>query len=140
MTDVPYRFVLHELGGMSSYFTAGGDLVARIDALGARTDWLRDELDPHRVVAVVNPDGAVTTLDWESVPGSVLVRPGANLPGETDPLTGAVGERPEWRVELDGGRLSAVVDPIGGRFSVSYDDQTGLVSSMTAIAGGSTEV
>lgn len=133
--SVPYAFVLHELGGTATYFSAAGDPVARVDALGGRAEWVWDDLVPHRLVALVNADGVVTELDWDSEPGTLVVSPGANLTAAT-PESGAGGV---WRVELDGGRVSAVTDASGGRMAVGYDD-TGLVSEVTGASGGTTQI
>lgn len=135
--EVAYAYLLRELGGIVTYFDADGDPVMRTTGLDERTDWLWDSGVPHRLLGVVNPDGVVTALDWESEPGAVLVAQGANLPGETDPVTGETGEVPVWRVELDGGRVAAVVDPIGGRTRVGYDE-TGLVTELSGASGATT--
>jgi RHS repeat-associated protein len=136
---VEYAFVLHELGGTVSYYAASGVLLARVSALDERTDWVRDEAVPARLVGVVSPDGIVTRLDWDD-PGVVLVTPGVNLPGEIDPVTDEVGPVPVWRVELDGGRVATVVDPVGGRFEVGYDRVSGLVSGVSSPSGGNTQL
>jgi RHS repeat-associated protein len=138
--EVAYAYVLRELGGAVTYFDAAGDPVMRTTALDERTDWLWDRLVPHRLLGVVSPDGVVTTLDWESEPGAVVVTQGANLPGETDPVSGETGDVPVWRVELDGGRVSAVVDPVGGRTDVEYDDHSGLVAGLSGASGATTHV
>lgn len=134
-----YAYIVHELGGTTTYYDAAGNPLARVTGVGEQTSWIWDELVPDRLVGVVNPDGMTTLLDWESEPGAVVVRPGANLPAETDPVTGERGEMPVWRVELDGGRLTGVVDPNGGRISVAYDDD-GLVTGTTSVSGASTEI
>lgn len=133
--EVPYAFVLHELGGTSTYFSAEGDPVASIDAFGARTTWVWDEGVPHRLLAVENPDGVRVALDWDREPGSVVVRPGANLGTTEGDGSGGV-----WRIGLDGGRVTSVTDAAGGRISVDYDDDSGLVTSVTGVSGGTTNV
>jgi RHS repeat-associated protein len=136
---VEFSFVLHELGGTVSYFTESGLLAVRVSALDERTDWLWDAGVPGRLLGAVDPDGVVTVLDWQD-PGFVLVTPGVNIPGEVDPVTGEVGVVPVWRVELDGGRVSAAVDPTGGRYLVGYDPGSGLVSGVSSASGGSTAI
>lgn len=138
--SVRYRFALHELGGTATYFSEAGDPVARITALGEVTTWVWDDLVPHRLLGVVNPDGVVTSLDWATEPGAVLLRQAANLPGEADPVSGEVAPVPVWRLVLDGGRVVSVVDPAGGRVEVGYADDSELVSSLSAVSGGATEV
>lgn len=139
-TEIPYSFTLTELGGTVTSYNAAGDPITQISAVGARTDWMWDELVPHRLIAIVNPDGMVTSLDWDSEPGAVLVTAGVNLPGETDPVTGEVGAVPVSRIELDGGRVSSVVDAAGGRTTVDYDDDTALVSAISNPSGATTSV
>lgn len=139
--EVRFRYVLHELGGAATYFNEAGDPVVRTTAAGERTDWSWDPSTPHRLRGTVNPDGIITTLDWESGgPGTILVTQGANLPGEIDPVTGEVGPVPVWTVDLDGGRVAAVVDPLGGRTVVGYDRVTGLVSALSGGSGSTTRI
>jgi RHS repeat-associated protein len=139
---VDYRFVLHELGGMDAYFDAQGEPVARLDVFGAREEWRWDPLVPHRLVEHVDTDGVATELDWESEPGALIVRPAANVAtppaGEDDPDAGARGA--VWRVELDGGRAAAFVDPVGGRTRLEFDESTGLLAAVGGPAGGVTRV
>jgi RHS repeat-associated protein len=137
--EVSYQFVLHELGGTVTYFNEAGDPVESTTATGERTNWIWAPSMPHRLLGVVSPDGFVTTLDWDD-PAAVLVTQGANLPGETDPVTGEVGPVPVWRIELDGGRVAALMDPVGGRTEVGYDRATGLVSTISGESGGTTQV
>jgi YD repeat-containing protein len=129
-----YASVLHELGGTVTYFDADGDPVAREAASGDRTDWRWAGRGSHRLVAAVSADGAVTSLDW-SDDGSVVVVPGANV---SHPLEGS-GVGGEWRVEVDRGRLSAVVDPVGGRTEVGYRPD-GLVRELSTPSGAATQV
>lgn len=136
---IPYAFTLTELGGTITYLTGDGDPIARVTATGERHDWVFDVSVPHRLVATINPDGVETTFDWESEPGTVVVTQGANLPGETDPVTGEAGEIPVWRVELDGGRAVAVVDPTGGRVTFGYGDD-GVLTRVAGVSGASTEI
>jgi len=129
---VEYAYVLHELGGVRTYFSAAGDPVARTSPDVGRIDWVWAAPGEHRLSAIVGPDGIATALDW-SDPAEILVRPGANVtapPAES----GADGG---WRVRLDGGRLSRVVDPVGRDTRVGYGP-AGLVSRITTAAGAST--
>lgn len=138
--EVEYAFVLEELGGTVTYFAESGNPAVRVTAEGERTDWLWSATAPNRLAGVVNPDGVVTALDWDSEPGAILVTQGANLPGELDPVTEERGELPVWRLELDGGQLSRIVDPSGGVVHVDYDDTNGLLHSVHGVSGASTEV
>jgi len=134
---VPYAFELHQLGGVVTYYAASGLPVVQTSASGARTDWMWHPQRPGVLSGVVDPDGVVTTLDW-SDPGSVLVTPAANLPGEVDPVTGVAGSAPTWRVRLDGERIADLEDPTGGRYIIHYDRVSGLVSRVGTPSGGST--
>jgi RHS repeat-associated protein len=138
--EVDYSFVMHELGGTATYYDEHGNPVASESALGRRTEWLWDASITNRLRAVVNPDGVVTTLDWERDPGNVLVTAGTNIPGETDPVSGEAGTPPVWRVALDGGRVTAVVDPVGDRLELSYGPAGGLVTGLSGVSGGSTRI
>lgn len=139
---VAFEYVLHELGGMDTYFDAQGEPVARVDVFGAREEWRWDAHVPHRLIAHVDPDGVSTELDWESEPGALVVRPAANLVAPADdgedPDAGARGA--VWRVELDAGRAAGIVDPVGGRTRFEYDESTGLVVAAGGPAGGATHV
>jgi hypothetical protein len=70
---VEYAYVLRELGGVITYFSQAGDPVARVDGFGNRTNWTWQE--GRRLVGVVDADGVVTGLDWDTEPGVVLIRP-----------------------------------------------------------------
>lgn len=128
---IAYAFVTHELGGTRTYFNTDGDPVARTDAFCARETWEWDDLVPHRLTAVVDADGLRTTLDWESEPGTVVVARGLDHGDEP---------APEWRIHLDGGRVSEVVDPVERRMRFDYVDGSGLVSETSSAAGARTMV
>jgi YD repeat-containing protein len=53
---VSFAFSLAGTGGLTDYFNAAGDVVARVDVFGTRVDWLWDS--SHRLVGVV--DGGVS--------------------------------------------------------------------------------
>jgi RHS repeat-associated protein len=134
---VEYAFVLHELGGVVTYFNDAGDPVAQIGAMGQRSDWSWDPAISHRLLGMVDTDGVAMELDWATDPGAVFVRPGANLPPEEvddgEPVS------PTWRIELDGGRVSGIVDPAGGAVVIGYD-RSGLVGRVAGRSGASTVV
>jgi RHS repeat-associated protein len=78
-----------------------------------------------RIAAQIAPDGARTDHEYDAAGRLVLVR----QPQVTDPATGAPA-RPEWRFEYDAGsRLTAVVDPRGGRRELEYDSAAGTVTT-----------
>lgn len=131
--ETAYTYTLVELGRTTTYFDDDGLPVARVTARGERADWRWDRRSgAARLLAAVTVDGVVTELDWEREPGAVLVHAASNLPsGDAEP------DR-VWRVELDGGRLSAVEDPLGGRTSIDYDD--GLVSRTSTPSGAVTDL
>lgn len=137
--EVEYEYVLHELGGEVSYFDARGEPVAQVTATGQRTEWRWDDLVPHRLLGVVDPDGVELEFDWEREAGAVLVRPGSNLPPEAAG-DGLVPVAPVWRLEVDGGRLASIMDPVGGATSIEYDATTGLVSQVAGRSDAVTEV
>jgi RHS repeat-associated protein len=130
--EVAYGFVLRELGGLITYFSGDGDPVVRVSATGQRSDWAWGPSIPHRLVFVVDELGVATALDWTD-PGAVMVRPGENLPPLDD------WDAPEWRIELDGGRVASVVDPAGGRTRVGYG-ASGLVDRLSGSSGAITSV
>jgi len=117
-------FTLTELGGITTYFNAQGDPIARVDPTMHRTDW---EWAPgHRLIRVTDPTGVVATLDWSD-------------PSRVD-LTAGLGDRQTaGAVQLTGGRVAVVVDATGARFQLGYTD-TGLVQRMAAPSGASTEI
>jgi len=118
-------FELIELGGVHTWFSADGDPLVRIDANGTRLHW---EWAPgHRLVRAVDGAGVVTALDW-SDPARVRVTTSI---GPSRSVTETV--------ELDGGRVAAVVDASGGRVQVGYTP-TGLVERVTAVSGAATDV
>ncbi|MDR5700167.1 RHS repeat domain-containing protein [Agromyces aerolatus] len=139
---VGYRFLLHELGGVTTYFDADGDPVARIGAHGARQDWLWHAHVPRRLIGVIDADGIATTLDWDTDPRAVFIERAAGLAatpkGEGVSDAGARGAA--WRVELDTGHVAAIVDPSAGRTSIGTDERTGLVAAIAGPSGGTTRV
>lgn len=140
--EIEYRFVLHELGGVDTYFDARGEPVARVDVFGAREEWWWDALVPHRLVGHVDADGVVTELDWASEPGAVMVRPAVDL--TAPPVGGRHLDAPAraavWRLELEAGAVTGVVDPVGGRTGFELDESTGLLSAVGGPAGAVTRV
>ncbi|WP_308796969.1 RHS repeat domain-containing protein [Agromyces silvae] len=132
--ETSYAYVLHELGGASTYFDAAGFPVAKLVVGGDRLDWRWQAGGSGQLLAAVSPDGSVTSLDW-SDPSRLVIVPGSNV---TAPVEGSgVGGR--WLVELDGGRVSAVSGPGGGSTRVGYDG-AGLVERVSTPSGGSTVV
>jgi RHS repeat-associated protein len=125
------RFRLAELGGTVTSFDEAGRPLARVGATGDRVDWVHD--DEGRLVRVVDADGVVTELDWDTEPGVLLVRPAANVSNESSD-----GVERVWRVELDDERMSAVEDPLGGRVEIGVRD--GLVDRLSGVSGAVTEV
>lgn len=138
--EVAYEYTLVELGRTTTYFDASGLPVARVTVHGERADWrwAPGATRPAQLVATVSTEGVITRLDWEREPGAVLVRPAANLPvaaadaadeaggsGELDESgeTDGAAEAGTWRIRLDGGRVVAVDDPLGGRIHVDFDGE-----------------
>lgn len=131
--DREAAFVLHALGGVSTYFDPAGHPITKLSLDGERIDW-RWEPGTGRLHSVVTSDGSITTLDW-SDPARLVITPGSNV---TDPMDGSgVGGR--WQVEFDGKRVAAVSDPVGGRTRIAYDG-AGLVQRVSAPSGASTTV
>jgi RHS repeat-associated protein len=122
-----YAFSLVELGGVVSYFSASGDVVARVSGTD-RVDWVWDPGEAHRLVGVVSADGVRTALGWGE-PGVVEVVSAKRSDGVVM----------RWRVQVSGGRVVRVTDPVGGEVRVSYQGQ-GLVSGIVGVSGAVTEV
>lgn len=129
-----YDFVLHELGGVVTYFNGVGDAIARRDAGEAWVVWEWDAEVTHRLTGFIGAEGVQTQLDWRD-PRSVRVRPGTNVSaaGTADGVGG------EWVIELDGESVSGVRDPLGARVQVRYTD-AGLVASIGDDSGAVTAV
>ena len=123
----PYAFVLRELRGLVSYFDASGMPIAKFDAHDNRMDW--EWPDARRLGRVVTADGVVTSLDW-SDPSRVMVESRAGVDGPSR----AIGA-----IELEGTRISGVVDATGDRTAVRYA-ASGLVSQITTGSGAATDV
>jgi len=121
-----YAFVLREVGGLVAYFDAAGDPVARVDAHGARMDWIWS--GGHRLRRTVSGSGVVTELDWAD---SSRVQIGVRV--------GAGPARPAGVIELSGGRVTRVTDATGARTSVGYTPG-GLVSQIATASGARTQV
>jgi RHS repeat-associated protein len=132
--ETPYAYVLHELGGVSTYFDAAGYPVVRLVIGGDRLDWRWEPGATGRLRAAVTAEGSVTALDW-SDPSRLVIEPGSTVSGA--PEGSGVGGR--WHVHLDGGRVSTVVDPAGGRTRIGYG-RHGLVQSVSTPSGASTVV
>jgi RHS repeat-associated protein len=122
-----YDYVLRELGGTTTYFSAAGDPVERVTATGQRTRWEWDDAVPHRLLAAVDADDVRTELEW-SANGVVTVHVGANL-----------GSGPQqWRVDVDEA-ATTVTDPVGSTTAVLHD-ANGLLRRVDAPTGASTEL
>lgn len=132
--DRNYAFVLHELGARTTFFSDLGDPLARVEGADLRTDWFWDDAVPHRLTGMTDVDGVRTVVDWESEPGHVIVRATTGNGEAGDGATGGV-----WRIQLDGGRIGGLLDPVGGRIDVGYDD-SGLLVELTNVSGARTEV
>jgi RHS repeat-associated protein len=127
--SVAYSYVLHELGGTTTYFDAQGDPVEQTTATGNRTSWRWDERHPHRLIRSVDPDGVVTELAWPARrTGEIVVTTGANL-----------GEHARaWRVRVGADGLT-VRDPASGRSQI-VQDESGRVTRITGPSGAETDV
>jgi RHS repeat-associated protein len=125
-----FSYVLHELGGGSTYFSAAGDPIAQVAATGDRLDWLWANEPAHRLTAVVGAEGVRTELEWTADQETVVVRPAANVPGSAGS---------EWRIELGTYGPTEVVDAGDHVRSVGYDPQGNLVA-VTSATGAATEV
>jgi len=124
----PYAFRLVELGGTRSYFDAAGDPVTSVDAFGNRMDWVWADEGSRRLTRTVSDLGVVAELDW-SDPARVRVTTRA---GAGEVAAASV-------MELDGGRVTGVVDPTGARASVGYTPD-GLVARVAGASGAVTDV
>ncbi|WP_308797460.1 RHS repeat-associated core domain-containing protein [Agromyces silvae] len=122
-----YAFTLAETGGTTTYFSAEGAPVARVDRFGEQE---RGEWDGPRLRRIVSQVGVVTELDW-SDPGAIVVTVRAGDAGGGTTLSGTI--------ELDGGRVGAVVDAEGGRTGVKTRSD-GLVSTLQTVAGSMTNL
>jgi RHS repeat-associated protein len=126
-------FALHELGGTSTWFSEAGDPIAAVSRHGEQATWEWSTTRPHQLERMVDDDGVETTLDWESEDGTLVIRPGANLP-----LDPAEPER-AWRVRFDGrGAIESVVQPTGDRTEFAYEGAR--LSTISNPAGARTRI
>jgi RHS repeat-associated protein len=105
----PYRFVMAELGGTRTYYSAEGRPIAQVDLHGNRTDY---EWADQQLTRVVDPLGVVTELVWEGT-RKVKVTSRAGEAGSTMQAT----------LELSQKRIVGVVDPTGARTSIHYSGE-----------------
>jgi YD repeat-containing protein len=127
----PVAYELHELGGVVTSFNQAGDPIARVGPDGSRMDWIWGERSG--LVSVVDADGVQTALSWSGQ--SLKIERGVNVTG-ADAGAGAGGV---WRVELQSGRVSRVLDPVGGLTEFGYD-RAGLLERLEASSGAETVV
>lgn len=135
------RFTLAELGGVETVFGDDGDPLVRRDAFANRTDWIWDELAPHRLLRVVHAIGLVSTVD-RSVPGSILVTTASGGAGTAEQSGTAEQPAPtelSGTIEQSGGRVEAVHDATGGVTRFDYTDD-GLLERVSTPTGAVTEV
>jgi RHS repeat-associated protein len=119
-----YGFILEELSGSVSYFAEDGNPIARVNALGHRSDW---EFDASgRLTGTVDADGVVTSWDWAD-PAGVRVTTGVGT-----------GTELVFVVDVSRGFVSQVTDPVGGvtRFTSDRD----LLTQVSGVSGAVTEV
>jgi RHS repeat-associated protein len=126
----PYSYVLTELGGVTTFFSASGDALAQSGPTGQRTDWLWSSAAAHRLIAVVDARGVRTDLVWDDAASSLVVRPAVNAGGAA---------AHEWRVQLADEGVSSVTDPLGQTTSYGYAE-AGLVTSISGASGAATSV
>lgn len=125
-----YRFVLAELGGAETFFDHDGNPIARRDAFGTRIDWVWDDRTPHRLTRMVDEVGVVTVVD-RSAQGSLRITTTSTVDPADDP--------PASWVDLDGGRVVALRDAVGGRTALGYSDD-GLLERVHTETGAVTEI
>jgi RHS repeat-associated protein len=126
----PFSYVLTELGGVTTYFSAAGDPLAKIEVSGRSTEWLWSDGATHRLVGVVDAYGVRTDLIWDDTEHSLVVRPATNAGGTP---------AHEWRLELTPAGVASVTDPLGQATTYAYAD-AGLVSSISGASGAATSV
>jgi RHS repeat-associated protein len=120
----PYRFVMAELGGTRTYYSAEGRPIAQADLHGNRTDY---EWADQQLTRVVDPLGVVTELVWEGT-RKVKVTSRAGEAGSTMQAT----------LELSQKRIVAVVDPTGARTTIHYSGE--LIDRIEGPSGAVTRV
>jgi YD repeat-containing protein len=124
---VEYAYSLVYRGGLTDYFNTTGDLVARVDGFGARTDYVWDQGASHRLVAVIDGVGNRATINWTGVGVKVVT------PQRSDGMVSRTV------LEVTGGRLVSVTDPTEERVVFEYQD-TGLLERVVSASGAVTEV
>jgi RHS repeat-associated protein len=127
----PVAYELHELGGVVTSFDEAGDPIGRLGPDGSRTDWLWG--DDSRLESVVDADGVETALSWSGK--TLTVTRGVNVTG----AAAGAGAGGVWRVELQAGRVSRVLDPVGGLTEFRYNG-SGLLDRIEAPSGADTVV
>lgn len=123
-----FAYRLEELGGTTSYFSADGNPVARMDAHGNRTDWLWGS--GNRLTGVVDPAGTTTAFQW-SVPGKILISKRIHGQVGGTVLTGTIN--------LRGGTVAEMVGAAGERTSIDYDS-VGLIVRVNGASGATKEI
>jgi YD repeat-containing protein len=127
ISDVEYAYSLEYTGGMKDYFNAAGDIVARIDVFGYRTDWVWDANASHRLVSVVDAGGSRATVVWTDAGVEVIA------PKRSD------GVQAKTVLEVSGSRLVSITDPVGDRVEFGYQDD-GLIERVRSGSGAVTTV
>jgi YD repeat-containing protein len=125
--EVEYAYSLEYAGGVKDYFNAAGDIVARVDVFGYRTDWVWDAGASHRLVGVVDAGGSRVTVVWTGAGVEVVAPPRSD------------GVQARTVLEVMGSRLVSVTDPTGERVEFGYEDD-GLIDRVRSGAGAVTTV
>ncbi|MFF3160082.1 hypothetical protein, partial [Streptomyces sp. NPDC057910] len=137
--DRVYEYTLGYEDGRTDYFSAAGDLIARTDRFGNDIVfvWEKNRAGEslHRPTAVIGTYGQRADLT-PTAEGMTVTSP-----QRSD------GTRPEMRLNVAGGRLVSVTDPVGQTTAFAYTPAPGgapqggeLLSKVTTPAGAVTEV
>jgi RHS repeat-associated protein len=127
--DTAYAFVLHELGGRTTYYARSGALLAQVSATGERTDWRWTPGAARRLTGTISAGGVVTRLRWSA--RQVRVR--------LDPSGVDAAAAAEWVIRFGSVGVVSVTDPVGGVTHVGAD-AGGLLTSLDAPSGARTLV
>jgi RHS repeat-associated protein len=134
--QVSFSYELAYDDGRADYFDVNGNLAARVDRFGNRTDitWRARANNVWQPTSIIDSFGLATTFDY-SVPGQVKVISPERSDGVVTTTTIAVSSTQG---------VQSVTDPVGNKTTFSYTSVSGspkpLITLITAATGARTAV
>ncbi|GAA3633039.1 RHS repeat protein [Microlunatus ginsengisoli] len=114
---VDYSYALHLDDGRTDYYDVNGNLIARTDRFGNRTDLTYNQISPTQwqPASIVDDHGLVTTFSYDPNSGALTV----SAPARSDGVTASTV------VQFQDNMVWTVTDPLGSVATFQYTNVSG---------------